>query len=869
MTKPNKNQTLKRVKVYLLSDTWIDNGTGYCFGEIMDDQTAYLIVKNELDEKDELLRAKIEGNIQFQRQQDTLIVWTDLQGQNIALSFQEKDGCSSLCDFLIKVHRGNLAPEISLVSVITNEIDGDITELITGPINYPPIIPEADDLYDILNCFNENSNSAYYKQSISNFISMNNYLPKLIKLFQESEDNRNIKSLHLLCNIIKSLILYNEGVIIELILDDNHLMGVVGILEYDPDYPQYKSNHRSFLKDDSKFKEVLPLKNDHVKHLIKRTYILQFLKDVVLARLLDDPTFSFISTLIHFNEVEIIEFLEKNQFIDDLFALYKTEDTNEELLRQRRDCIKLLHQFVLIAKSLQPHQKTSFYKSLIKRGLLKTINFILGDDSGNVRVLGTEIIVAIIEHDVLLINGIIEDDLEENEFQGKIDRDNDNTNGNEPVKSTSKLDFFRSDDYEKVDDDDDDYPAKDLTNSSYYQHKNISLSDDMTLLLVLTKFLLEDKNPGLRIQAFEALKSLLDPINNFNIPLNQQENDLAGIQTLDYFNAFYAKVAPLLFKPLIELKQDDDTTEDDELHIYLCELIIFCSKDRTISRSFFLENHILQGISKLIQPTHKLQLRLAAVRSLKSIIQLNDDYYTRYIISEDLFHEIFNLFEETKGFADLTYSTILHLFEIILSGFEKIEDRKNYKLLARYIVTNYKSVLIKYDTVNSGPDLIKAVEDQDNSVNKLDEREDLETDYGDDDDDDNDDGNDNDDENEEDEERPEILTEPLQEEDILTNELIIKQNEELLAKDNEPISTPKKIINQDEKVDKALNNSVLSNVFKEDEDSALSTSSPLATKRLNEDEDHDLNGSDIKRKVTLKQKFANAGKKIASKFTSK
>ena len=820
MTKTPKHQALRRVKVYLLEDAWIDNGTGYCFGEIDEDKVPYLIVRNELDQKDVLLKAKIEGSIQFQRQQDTLIVWTDTKGHNIALSFQEKEGCLSLCDFIIKCHRGKFAPLISLIAVISNDMDGDITELITGPINYPPLEPTAGDLIEISNCFNENPNSSYQKQSISNFIKNGNYISKLIDIFNESEQNRKIKNLHLLCNIVKTLILFNEGLIIEMILDDENIMGVVGMLEYDPDFPQFKSNHRSFLRDDSKFKEVLPVKDEHIKKLIKKTFKLQFLKDVVLARLLDDPTFNLISTLIHFNQVEIIEFLEKGTFIDELFKLYQDEDNTEDTTIQKRDGIKLLHQFILIAKNLQPHQKTSFFKSLIKKGLFKTINFVMMDNSTEIRVIGTELIVTIIEHDVLLINGVVDDEEEEGEELNGNDEHDKGKNKSNNNDENQEIDSNINDEDDDNDDNDDfkhgngnffngfDYEQDEEPPHITYRHREIVLSDDMTLLIILTQFLLEDNDPGLKIQAFEALKSLLDPVNNLNSAI--MNNDDSMIDQLDatkFFKAFYDKVAPILFKPLMNIERKDDNQHNDELFIYLCELINFCSKDKSISRSFFLENHILIGITQLIKPTHKLQLRLAAVRSIKSIILLNDDYYTRYIISNNILEQVFKLFDETNGISNLANSTVLDLLEMVLLGIDKLDKRKNVKLLATYIVSNFKASLDSIDSVSSGKDLIKFAEQD--VVNTSTTTNEL-----------------NDDENYEDDDTltrpPEISTEPLDEEDVLNNEEILKE--------------------------KSLNR----------------TSNKVPEKRSREE---DLESShEIKKKNSLREKFSNAGKKIASKF---
>lgn len=880
MTKNSKQNTLRRVKVYMLSDTWVDSGTGYCSGEIIDEKHPYLSVKSEQNQEEELLRAKIEGNIQFQRQQDTLIVWTDLEGRNIALSFQEKEGCSSLCEFIIKVQRESISPEISLVSVITNDIEGDITELITGPIRYPPISPKSSDLVIILSGLTENSNSLYFRQAITTFIKENDFIGELVRLFEENETNRKIKNLHVLCTIVNTLISFNEGLIIDLILGDENLMGILGILEYDPGYPTMKSDHRQFLKNDTKFKEILPLNNPHIESIIKKTYILQFLKDVVLARLLDDPTFNLLSSTIHFNQIEIIEFLTKDEFISKLFKLYqtsaKTTSTSNdndiliptnELLMKKRDGIKLLHQFVLMAKTLQPQHKTRFYKSLITRGLLKTIDFILHDDSINIRVYGTEIVVAIIEHDVLIINGVDERD--------KV------TDNAETSDDIEEEEGFKINDYEKEDDHllDDEYGDDEFkSESTSKSNARCALSSDMTLLKVLTKFLLEDTDPGLRLQAFEALKSLLDPVSNINSSSNigfgsLEDNQESSLDTAAYFNAFYSQVAPLLFKPIISLKDEDEeddelesskkpTEYNDELFIHLCELINFCSKDRAISRSFFLENHILKGISRLIKPTHKLQLRLAAVRCLKCIVQLNDDYYTRYLIQYNLFDEVFKLFKETGGLISLVYSTVLNLLEIVLIGLEKLENRKNFKILANHIVSNFNEELSAITIVTSGIDLIKVVEDSESFMVLVENSESIDDEELDDDEIDN-------------LSEPEILTEPLQEEDIINNEIMIKESIEKEAivyhKVKSLLSEEKEnslVTSTDSKVDKLNVSPSTPKRASLIAASITGEQSSPSTKRTSEDVDHDLNRPDVKRKFTLKEKFANASKKIASKFSS-
>lgn len=125
-----------RVKVYELEGTdWVDRGTGYCNGDIHKDG-AYINVRNEYDADDVLLNSRVHGDTQYQKQQETLIVWSEPNRNDLALSFQDSKGCAVLCEFLVYVHT-ELEHNIAILAV-TNDGQGDVTELIAGPVTYPP-----------------------------------------------------------------------------------------------------------------------------------------------------------------------------------------------------------------------------------------------------------------------------------------------------------------------------------------------------------------------------------------------------------------------------------------------------------------------------------------------------------------------------------------------------------------------------------------------------------------------------------------------------------------------------------------------------------------------------------------------------------
>ena len=106
----------KRVKVYELRDNdWFDRGTGFCTGQVInvsidlsrrnlpsswiradpalqDEPKIYVESEDQPDRM--LLETKIAKDDGYQKQQDTLIVWTEANGTDMALSFQEADGCA-------------------------------------------------------------------------------------------------------------------------------------------------------------------------------------------------------------------------------------------------------------------------------------------------------------------------------------------------------------------------------------------------------------------------------------------------------------------------------------------------------------------------------------------------------------------------------------------------------------------------------------------------------------------------------------------------------------------------------------------------------------------------------------------------------
>ena len=165
----------------------------------------------------------------------------------------------------------------------------------------------------------------------------------------------------------------------------------------DMEFPNHKANHRQYLKDRSRFKEVVPIEDPAIKKKIHSTWRLQYLKDVVLARILDDPTFSVLNSLIFFNQVDIVSHLQANTgFLKELFGLIDSPDTE---LKKKRDAVCFIQQCCAIAKNLQAPARATLYTNFVTNGLLSVITFALLHHEAAIRVAGTDILVAMIDHD--------------------------------------------------------------------------------------------------------------------------------------------------------------------------------------------------------------------------------------------------------------------------------------------------------------------------------------------------------------------------------------------------------------------------------------------------------------------------------------
>ena len=91
--------------------------------------------------------------------------------------------------------------------------------------------PTLGNLDEVELTIRQASLTASGRDALGKYILNDEYIAKLIPLLEDAEDLESINHLHRLCNIMKMIILLNDTVLVEKIVTDEMILGVVGILE--------------------------------------------------------------------------------------------------------------------------------------------------------------------------------------------------------------------------------------------------------------------------------------------------------------------------------------------------------------------------------------------------------------------------------------------------------------------------------------------------------------------------------------------------------------------------------------------------------------------------------------------------------------
>lgn len=324
-----------RVKVYSLNEggQWDDNGTGHIAGA-GDSAIDKLVVRSEEDQNPLLLNSVVSPDDIYRRQGDTIISWSEpSSGAEIALSFQEREGCQDTWERLCKA-QGRLSSQFhpdGAVSPSTGELTSDVESVLSGVNDTPAsvVLPDPSPSEEAL---------ALVLERIQRVLSVNKqgllaalmadgarYVYRVMDMFQPLEDAGTVPALHSLNGIAKQLVHLNDPALIEVLLCDDLFDPFVGCLEYEPDLP-YKPEHRKYLREEVVFKQVVPLRSNDIVRRIHQTFRIQILQDMLLPRVLDDLAMTTLHSLVLYNQSQILTLLsEDDEFMPNLVTVLQGE----------------------------------------------------------------------------------------------------------------------------------------------------------------------------------------------------------------------------------------------------------------------------------------------------------------------------------------------------------------------------------------------------------------------------------------------------------------------------------------------------------------------------------------------------------------
>ncbi|XP_078263083.1 serine/threonine-protein phosphatase 4 regulatory subunit 3 isoform X4 [Rhinoraja longicauda] len=627
--------TRRRVKVYTLNEDrqWDDRGTGHVSSSYVERLKGMSLLVRAESDGSLLLESKISPNTAYQKQQDTLIVWSEAENYDLALSFQEKAGCDEIWEKICQVQGKD--PSVDITQDLVDESEEERFDDMSSPgLELPPC--ELSRLEELAELVAASLPSPLRREKLALALENEGYIKKLLELFHVCEDLENVEGLHHLYEIIKGIFLLNRTALFEVMFSEECIMDVIGCLEYDPTL-SLPRKHREFLTKTAKFKEVIPISDPELKQKIHQTYRVQYIQDMVLPTpsVFEENMLSTLHSFIFFNKVEIVGMLQEDEkFLTELFAQLTDDSTDDD---KRQELVNFLKEFCAFSQTLQPQNRDSFFKTLSNMGILPALEVILGMDDVQVRSAATDIFSYLVEYNPSMVREFVMQEAQQND-------------------------------------------------------------DDILLINLIIEHMICDPDPELggAVQLMGLLRTLVDP-ENMLATANKTEKT-------EFLSFFYKHCMHVLTAPLLantteekpskgEAAPYNDDFQTAQLLALILELLTFCVEHHTYHiKNYIINKDILRRVLVLMGSKHAF-VALCALRFMRKIIGLKDEFYNRYIMKAFLFEAVVKAFLNNGSRYNLLNSAIIEMFEFI-----RVEDIKS---LTAHVIENYWKALEDVDYVQT------------------------------------------------------------------------------------------------------------------------------------------------------------------------
>ena len=364
-----------------------------------------------------------------------------------------------------------------------------------------------------------------------------------------------------------------------------------------------------------------------------------------------------------------------------MFDIFAAGD--EENAEKKKEAVLFIQNCCAVSKNIQAQSRAQLYQNFIQHGLFAVITFALRHHDASVRVAGTDILVALIDHDPHLVRNHIFATIKE---------------------------------------------------------KGVPLTD------TLIELLLVEVDLGVKSQMADAIKILLDPSTsqvgvemmnragagaNVEIMAKQRGAGGPGAQALQHQNnqnpqtnafidSFYESSAKRLFAPLKALEQrptvSDLSVQETSLYTHLVDVLCFFVRQHSFkSKLFILSENLHSRVAQLLACPQKY-MKLTALKWFRTCVGLQDEFHNRQMIQNGLFGPILGIVEETMPRDNLLNSACLELFEYIKRESIKqlivhLVEGYRERLMRIIYVNTFQALVLKYEQLTSGYPMANGAED--------------------------------------------------------------------------------------------------------------------------------------------------------------
>lgn len=361
--------------------------------------------------------------------------------------------------------------------------------------------------------------------------------------------------------------------------------------------------HRAFLRDSVVFKEVVPIQDAAIRAKIHQTYRIGYLKDVILPRVLDDATFGTLTSIMLFNNVEVVLALQADPtFLKELFArLRKTPRTEPEW----DDLVGFLQELCSLAKHLQVQQRGSLFASLVQHGLFQVLTDVLQTDIESSQLKGADVLMSTLHNDPSALRAFL-------------------------VKQEHHVLFSR------------------IVQLFVEGEEGLQAQ-----LFELLKLMLDPETMDQPVEKSGFLELFYDKyvdklIQSISAGVRDEPPPFAGTPDRNK-DPLRGTGSPVPAWTLVKT----------------IELLCFCVQHHSFRIKYYvLRNNVVEKVLNLMQRREKY-LVVAAVRFLRACVGLKDEFYNRYIIKNTLFAPVMKVFVANGDKYNLLNSAVLELVDFI------------------------------------------------------------------------------------------------------------------------------------------------------------------------------------------------------------